>query len=367
MARGGFPIRFEEFFAQIEKEHYTREESAYTKRIASARQIIIAGAGAVGHLLAENGSIAEKLVAFCDNYKTGCDEQFQVPILHPSQLLPQYRDAVVIVAAARQLNQGMYDQLIELGFPPENICRYYSGRELYDVALLKQHYDGYKWAYGIFKDEISRTILLNRMRAYLYYAPIEHSPPEDQYMQQDAISFTRHEVVVDGGCYTGDTSLEFIKRVHGEYHHIHCFEPDAANLNTARENLKAFANVTLNANGLWSCGGQHKFSLQQIASKMDAQGCFTIDTIALDSYFSNKGPKEQPTFIKMDIEGAEKNALLGSADVIKANRPKLAICVYHKPEDIYELPQLLLSYCPDYHLTLRQYTDNLDETVLYAL
>ncbi len=72
------------------------------------------------------------------------------------------------------------------------------------------------------------------------------------------------------------------------------------------------------------------------------------------------------TFIKMDIEGAEYQSLLGALKTIKKYRPKLAICLYHKPEDIIEIPHIILSINPDYKLAIRHYTTCNWETVLYA-
>ena len=75
----------------------------------------------------------------------------------------------------------------------------------------------------------------------------------------------------------------------------------------------------------------------------------------------------RPTFVKMDIEGAEYKALCGAEKTIIKNKPKQAISVYHKPEDIIELPKLLLKYNPDYKFWIRHYSFGENETVLYAL
>ena len=69
----------------------------------------------------------------------------------------------------------------------------------------------------------------------------------------------------------------------------------------------------------------------------------------------------------MDIEGAEKEALIGCEQIIKAQKPKLAISIYHKPEDIIEIPELILSYCDSYRLFLRHYTFGITDTILYAV
>ena len=73
------------------------------------------------------------------------------------------------------------------------------------------------------------------------------------------------------------------------------------------------------------------------------------------------------TFLKMDIEGSELAALRGAERIIREQRPKLAICVYHKPEDMWEIPGFILNCHPDYKLYLRHYSISYTETVLYAV
>ena len=72
------------------------------------------------------------------------------------------------------------------------------------------------------------------------------------------------------------------------------------------------------------------------------------------------------TFIKMDVEGAELKALYGAEKIIKANRPKLAICLYHKPEDIIEIPEYIINLGLDYSLYIRHQSFCTGETILYA-
>lgn len=73
------------------------------------------------------------------------------------------------------------------------------------------------------------------------------------------------------------------------------------------------------------------------------------------------------TFIKMDIEGSELEALKGAKETIKQFKPKLAICVYHKKEDLLEIPQYILSLNPGYKLFLRNAASIPTDVVLYAL
>ena len=68
----------------------------------------------------------------------------------------------------------------------------------------------------------------------------------------------------------------------------------------------------------------------------------------------------------MDIEGSELKALEGMKQTIKKYKPKLAICIYHKFEDLWELPLYIKKLVPEYQLYIRNYTSYLDEIVLYA-
>ncbi len=89
----------------------------------------------------------------------------------------------------------------------------------------------------------------------------------------------------------------------------------------------------------------------------------TIEVTSIDKVLQGK----EATFIKMDIEGSELAALQGAKETIQKYRPKLAISLYHKPEDMLEIPNYILNIVPDYKLYLRHYATNLWETVLYAI
>lgn len=360
---GSFKEEFEkievEFDAQL--QHMRRKSAS-----KSSTEIVIFGAGVVGHSVAMSmGDGINNLVAFCDNQKTGFNERFQIPIITPDQLINEHSDAQLIIACSAEYNDEIYNQVVKMGFDPERISRYYSGYELYDIDHLKAHYEGYRWAYDFFNDDISKQIILDRIRNYLSYRKMEHSPAEDQYFDSDVIQLSENEVFADGGFYIGDTSLEFIKRVNGCYDAIYGFEPDLTNLEAARANLAQHERAHIIDKGLWDKDETLSFFPEGASSKVDRSGTVTISLTSLDEFFSDK--KGLPTFIKLDVEGAEKRALMGAEKIIRVAHPKLAICVYHKPEDIYELPQLIMQFDPSYRFTLRHYTPGMWETVLYAI
>lgn len=90
-----------------------------------------------------------------------------------------------------------------------------------------------------------------------------------------------------------------------------------------------------------------------------------VQVTDLDSYCNEKGIA--PTYIKMDIEGAEAEALLGAKESIEKNKPKLAICLYHKPDDIFKLPLLVHKINPLYKMYIRHYSNYHTDTLLYAV
>ena len=91
----------------------------------------------------------------------------------------------------------------------------------------------------------------------------------------------------------------------------------------------------------------------------------TIEVVSLDSFFEKEGI--HPTYIKMDVEGAEMKALIGAENIIKKYKPKLAVSIYHRLEDLWEIPDIIMKYRPDYDLYIRHYPMAAGDTVLYAL
>jgi hypothetical protein len=93
-------------------------------------------------------------------------------------------------------------------------------------------------------------------------------------------------------------------------------------------------------------------------------GANTIPIITLDDWCAENEVK--PDFIKMDIEGSEIDAILGAVKTIVAYRPDLAICLYHRLSDMWEIPVLLKNLVPEYKFWCRKNAPNRCEFVLYA-
>jgi len=187
-----------------------------------------------------------------------------------------------------------------------------------------------------------------------------------QYFSLDELPHDINEVFADVGSFDGKSSVHFAEWS-GEYSKIYCFEPDKKNIPKCECNLEQIIQnekVEIIRKGVWSSETTLRFSsIGSGASALSDTGEDRVDVTTIDTVFENR----DVSFIKMDIEGAEYEALIGAEKTIKKQKPKLAICVYHKPEDIIAIPSLILSMNPEYKLYLRHYSIAAAETVLYAI
>lgn len=187
---------------------------------------------------------------------------------------------------------------------------------------------------------------------------------DEQYFDKNIIFYDEDEVFVDGGCLNYATAKQFLQKCHS-VKKIYAFEPDEESAKRCQEEArKAEAHdFEVIEKGLYSENTELHFkSMGNGCSGISDEGECVVKVCAIDYELH-----EPVTFIKMDIEGAELDALKGASETIRRDHPKLAICVYHKPEDIIEIPQYILELNPEYKLYLRHYSDNAGETVLYAV
>ena len=187
----------------------------------------------------------------------------------------------------------------------------------------------------------------------------------EQYLSLDDLPHVSHEVFADIGSLDGKTALRFIDWS-GKFSKVYCFEPVLQNSPKCANNVKMYierGKAEVVTKGVWSSSTVLHFnSLGNGMSSISDKGT-EIQTISLDEFFKDK----DVTFIKMDIEGAELEALKGARKVITTIKPKLAICIYHKQEDIFTIPQIIMEYNPDYRFFVRHYSIADGETVLYAI
>ena len=188
------------------------------------------------------------------------------------------------------------------------------------------------------------------------------------YFELPYLKPQKNEFFIDAGGWNGSTTNNFFQWLRnngGCNGRSIIFEPHPVQYNVCKDNFQGCDNVKIENKGLWHKKETIRFSKEGQGSRISPNGEEVIETVSLDEYFENG--KEPVTFIKMDIEGAELNALKGAERTIKKYKPKLAICIYHKPEDIWEIPSLLLDFVPDYKFYIRHYFFSNFDTILYAV
>lgn len=189
-----------------------------------------------------------------------------------------------------------------------------------------------------------------------------HTCDSEQYFP-DFFELDKNEIFVDAGAFDGDTIEQFINKTDRNFKYIYAFEPDPGNYTRLKD--RAYPeNVKLFCAGLYDITGKLRFSANKGgSSKIEDCGAETVQVYQFDGL---NLPEKKITFVKMDIEGSELKALEGMQHIIQEHKPKLAICIYHKFEDIWELPIYIKKLVPEYKFYIRNYTTYLDEVVLYA-
>ena len=187
----------------------------------------------------------------------------------------------------------------------------------------------------------------------------------DQYFPADIMTLKNDEVLVDVGAYTGDTLLEFNKRTNGYFGAAICLELNRLNFEKLRitaQDINCNGEVITYNIGAWDEKAEVSYSLSESQSTLgcgEGRGYVEkLDTILSDW---------PATIIKMDIEGAEPNALQGAINTIKHGKPRLAISVYHDFRHLWQIPLLIKSMVPEYKIYLRHHTSLEYETVCYAI
>lgn len=222
-------------------------------------------------------------------------------------------------------------------------------------------------AAGIYNQLKGYGVADNRIVCYRNYCFT--MTEKEQYFDRNIMRFESREVFIDGGALNLYTSRRFVEecawRGTKEYKII-AFEPDHTSYKRCQDRLKEMpdSNIELHNAGMWSCNTTLHFSGDgngdsRIVQEDTGTSC---KVVSLDDFLTDGA-----TFIKMDIEGAELEALKGSERMIKRYKPKLAVCIYHKKSDLTDIPLFIKSLVPEYRLYIRHYSNSMCETVLYAV
>ena len=194
-----------------------------------------------------------------------------------------------------------------------------------------------------------------------YLTPVVTQKP---YCPDGLFDYAPDEVFIDGGAFDGDTTRLFIEQCQNKFESIIAFEPDSVTFKKLQANTKDDERILPVNAGLHSTDGMLGFSSSgSRASKITSDVGSFIDTVSIDKFFENK----RISYIKMNIEGAEADALYGGSEAIRQYAPKLAISAYHRARDIWEIAEVIESIKPGYNFYMRQQDGGSVELVLYAI
>ena len=245
----------------------------------------------------------------------------------------------------------------------------YVGRPFYERCLLNK--DKIVKVMQMIEDieSIESFLSVLKFRALCF---VGSQPLLANYQQYICPAFNwKEDIIVDGGAYTGDTIEFFINNI--SFAKIYAFEPDEINFEVLRHKFSSNKKVVPVNCALWSnCGELDFVSLLGSGSHIEKGlpeslgSKVKLKAVSLDSFFLN-GNIDVPTFIKLDVEGAEREALLGAEKIIKNFKPKLAVCVYHLSDDLWAIPLLVKDLNPSYKFFFGHHSSCLFESVLYAL
>lgn len=363
--------------------------------------IVIWGTGAYGKWLLSFLTllgINKKVCCFCDSFHDDSKSDYieTIPVYSPSKCASLFHSATFIIASdyyeeiLNSISKSPYSdidtfvldhdnkmlekQLIYYTNPPDPtrvVGFNYTWFPIYDEAdksnKLKKMLD---FIDANLADQESRDIIHNRCNTFLsgdlsYIDKNEIN--SHSYFSQDFYPISSDEVLFDCGAFTDDTIEDFVTFTNKKYKKIVAFEPDEKNvkrlnafINNKIENVVVIQKATGDKNGKVAFLNNGNMFSKTVDVKNSSDE-LSVDIVRLDSYIDY-----HPTLIKMDIEGAELESLIGASQIIKTQKPKLAICIYHMPFDFYDIPKFLKSLVPEYKFKVRQHEPGFCETVLYA-
>lgn len=359
-----------------------------TKKAIGQADVIMYGAGGNGEkllpVLQEKGL---SIRFFCDDDFTKWGKIFKgVPVISFEQLSQIAKKERLNVILTSVFAGPIFEKLqnldnVQVWEPFSFLIRNYYSDSFYNQAISDEELSIWEERMSqvlqIVEDEESKHILsviksvVEKQGAASYDAFFSVASGQDCYFISEVlISLPSYPVIVDCGGFTGDLMVSLER--HGiDYKEVHSFEVNSQLFNVMCENIKArkiedkFIPIH---KGVWDKTGTAMFSFdpRDISGgniRETLEHGESVEVIQLDDYCEDK----KIDFVKMDIEGAELNALRGGIRTIRRDRPILAISLYHSVHDVVDIPLYLQSQLTGYCFYIRHHSFIGSETVLYAI
>lgn len=285
-------------------------------------------------------------------------------VMRFSEIVSKYDDFTIVLGFSTA-RQEVLSRIFSLGerydVVAPDVPLY--GDELFTLDYYDKHTAEFSEAYSLFEDEFSRTVyrsvLYSKLTGRLSHMFDAVSKNEEI---QELLSLDKVKNYVDLGAYCGDTILQ-MQRCSKALRRVWAFEPDGRNY----RKLEAFAGQQENMEihtyqtAAWfrsetltfeSSGNRNAHAVPSDSTDTDGRmhRFVRIQTASVDDILRG----EAADYIKYDVEGAEREALLGSRNTISIWRPRLLVSAYHRACDLFELPLLIRKICPSYRLMLRK-------------
>lgn len=332
-----------------ELEHF----STHVRNLAIIKPIALYGAGSFGQIiLADFQERGAKIDFFIDSdWQNFPSTICGVKIISPQEAIAL--DCVVFVSST------YYSDIIDEHKDNFSlICHAYIG-----CWAMFNKMDSISKFHTQLADEVSASTLRDLLQYFMGNRP---SPTVSDYGIYIHPEMTIPAIpnIVDGGAFEGETALYFLTHVYGKSN-IFAFEPGEAQYKTLVNVTKPYAHITQVNAGLWHESTSLSFSSDGDGSggHISSNGDITINVVAMDDF----SPKLEPDLVKLDIEGAESNALQGGKDTIRQFKPNMAICLYHSWQDWLILPQMLTDLLPNHTVCFGHHGLRYYDSVIYML
>jgi FkbM family methyltransferase len=345
--------------------------------------VVIYGAGRMGRLFRKNlWAHGIPVAAFSDSNSALWGKSIDgVTVISPEEL-QQFSRLPVLVASLLHETE-IYELLKRMGFKLVYPLSFLNFN--YPKIFISPEYDNTFNAlfdfdnkeaicsvYDMLADEQSRCVFLNLIKFRLTfdkkYIRCIQSDSTRQYFDDLVLPLSNDEVFFDCGAYTGDTLEKFCYFSNKQFRKIYAFEPDRNNYLRLLNGVTGIGSdrITPVNSGVYRRSGEASFLEEgAVDSRITPENNSNrLPVISIDDFCRDN---DIPTYIKMDIEGSEIDALEGARQIIQTAKPKLAVAVYHKAADLWQIPLLIKRFNSDYRLFLRHYTPEIIDTVCYAL
>lgn len=226
------------------------------------------------------------------------------------------------------------------------------GDEIFNREFIEKNEDKINSAYELF-DEESKRIFAGCVN-FVFGGELEtlkSITTEKDEIFNSIFAMNSNESYLDLGAYRGDTVEEFLRYSGGQYESIIALEPDRRTFKKLTDYLEKIPNSVGIQKAIYSESKTVNFSSKAGRQSTISEKGEQIETTTVDEICLNK----RVTYIKMDVEGAEKEALEGAKCTLKIQKPKLNIALYHRSADIFEIPLKITEINPDYKFHIRRH------------